>query len=140
MKTVQLKKTTQTDWEYLSEKKLLQKPLVLVFGNRYMLEDANLHSEICSLFPDGEFVFGSTAGDITSQYVDDETISITAIEFEKSNYVIKTANMLDNEAKKDSYETGKNLIQQFDTEGLKHVFIVFKAMASRIFNCDVIVD
>ncbi|PTX60562.1 hypothetical protein C8N46_106208 [Kordia periserrulae] len=124
MKTVQLKKTIHTQWEYLSENNTLQKPLVLVFGNRFLLEDTKLHAEIRALFPDGEFVFGSSAGDITSHYVDDESITITAIEFEKSSYVIKTANVLENDAKKDSFETGKQLIEQFDSERLKHVFIV----------------
>jgi hypothetical protein len=124
MKTVQLKKTAQSDWKYLSEDIKLQKPLVLVFGNRYMLESETILQEVRALFPDGEFVFGSTSGDITSQYVDDESITVTAIEFEKSWYIIRTANVLENDAKTDSFETGKNLIQQFDTNGLKHVFIV----------------
>ena len=124
MKTVQLKKTTQSNWEYISESIALHKPLVLVFGNRYMLESETIFNEVKSLFPDGEFVFGSTSGDITSQYVDDESITITAIEFERSQFVIKTANVLENDSKINSYETGKNLIKQFDTKGLKHVFIV----------------
>ncbi|MFK7748367.1 MAG: FIST signal transduction protein [Kordia sp.] len=124
MKTVQLKKTKNSDWEYLSENILLKKPLVLVFGNRYMLESETIFNEVKVLFPDGEFVFGSSAGDITSQYVDDEIITLTAIEFERSNFVIKTANVLDNDSKINSFETGKNLIEQFDIKGLKHVFIV----------------
>lgn len=124
MKTVQLKKTTSSDWEYLSENIPLQKPLVLVFGNRYLLEGKTILDEVKSLFPDGEFVFGSTSGDITSQYVDDESITITAIEFEKSQFVIKTTNVLTNDEKIDSYKAGRNLIEQFSPEGLKHIFIV----------------
>ncbi|AXG68812.1 FIST C domain protein [Kordia sp. SMS9] len=124
MKTVQLKKTTQSDWQYLSEDIPLQKPLVLVFGNRYMLESGTLLKEVRSLFPDGEFVFGSSSGDITSQYVDDESITLTAIEFEKSCFEIKTANVVKNGVKADSYETGKNLINQLHKKGLKHVFVV----------------
>ncbi|WP_298509889.1 FIST N-terminal domain-containing protein [uncultured Kordia sp.] len=124
MKTVQLKKTKTSDWEYLSENRTLKNPLVLVFGNRYMLEDKGIYEEVKALFNDGEFVFGSTSGDITSQYVDDESITITAIEFEKSQFSIKTVNVLTDDAKIDSYETGKKLIEQFPAEGLKHVFIV----------------
>ncbi|WP_420571106.1 FIST signal transduction protein [Kordia sp.] len=124
MKTVQLTKTAMSDWKYLTANIPLQKPLVLVFGNRYLLESESIYKEATSLFPEGEFVFGSTAGDITSQYVDDETITITAIEFEKSSFVIKTANVLVADKKIDSYETGKKLIEQFDKTGLKHVFIV----------------
>ncbi|MEM6684223.1 MAG: FIST N-terminal domain-containing protein [Bacteroidota bacterium] len=124
MKTVQLKKTTQSDWEYVSEDISLKKPLVLVFGNRYMLESDTILQEVRSLFPDGELVFGSSSGDITSQYVDDESITITAIEFEKGYFEIKTANIFENNIKADSYETGKKLIDQLYKEGLKHVFIV----------------
>lgn len=124
MKTVQLKKTATTDWEYLSDQISLKKPLVFVFGNRYMLESETILEEVRSLFSDGEFVFGSTSGDITSQYVDDESVTITAIEFEKSQFIIKTANVLASDAEIDSYKTGKNLIEQFPSKGLKHVFIV----------------
>jgi hypothetical protein len=124
MKTVQLKKTRTSDWEYISDNIPLQNPLVFVFGNRYLLESKTIYDEIKALFNDGHLVFGSTAGDITSHYVDDESISITAIEFEKSRFEIKTANVLENNTEIDSYKTGKNLIEQFSSEGLKHIFIV----------------
>ncbi len=124
MKTVQLKKTANSDWEYLSDQISLKKPLVFVFGNRYMLESETILEEVKSLFSDGEFVFGSTSGDITSQYVDDESITVTAIEFERSQFIIKTANVLVNDAEIDSHKTGKDLIEQFPSKGLKHVFIV----------------
>lgn len=124
MKTIQLRKTKNSNWKYISEKAILKKPLVLVFGNRYLLEDENICNEVRDLFKDGHIVFGSTSGDITSQYVDDESITITAIEFERSKYVIKTANVLNNDSTKKSYLTGENLIKQFSNEGLKHVFII----------------
>lgn len=96
----------------------------MVFGNRFMLESETVYNEIKALFSDGHIVFGSTAGDITSHYVDDESITITAIEFESNRFEIKTANVVANDAEIDSYKTGKNLIEQFSLEGLKHVFIV----------------
>lgn len=124
MKTVQLKKTKDSNWQYLSEELQLENPLVLVFGNRYMLEDKNIYEEIKTLFKDGHIVFGSTSGDITSESVDDESITITAIQFEKSNFLIKTANVLNDAAEINSFNTGKNLIAQFPEENLKHVFVV----------------
>ena len=54
MKTVQLRKQENTDWEYLSEKIELKAPLVLVFGNRYMLENTNIYEQVRELFPDGQ--------------------------------------------------------------------------------------
>jgi len=43
MKTVQLHKGNNTDWQYLTEEITLNAPLVLVFGNRYMLENENIY-------------------------------------------------------------------------------------------------
>ncbi len=124
MKIVQLKKIKNKNLEYLSAKKILKEPLVLVFGNRLMLEDKNVFNEIRRVFKDGHLVFGSTAGDITSESVDDESITVTAIEFERSYFEIKIANVLNSENKIKSLKTGKDLIEQLPKEGLKYVFVV----------------
>lgn len=122
MKIVQIKKQQDSDWTYLSEKIELKSPLVLVFGNRYMLEDPTMYNQVRALFPDGHLVFGSTSGDITADFVDDNSITITAIEFERSHFVIKTSNVLNSEM--DSFKTGSELLNQFPEEGLRHVFVV----------------
>ena len=122
MKTVQLKKHSTTNWTYLSPKQILVKPLVLVLGNRYMLEDDTIFKEVKTLFPDGELVFGSTSGDITSNTVDDDSITITAIEFEKTEFLIKKSNVLHSDL--DSHKTGVDLLQQFPENGLKYVFVL----------------
>jgi hypothetical protein len=123
MKTVQLKKIKNEKLTYLSEKLKLKKPLVLVFGNRYMLQEQSIYDEIREVFEDGHIVFGSTSGDITSESVDDESITVTAIEFEKSSFSVKTASIL-NGGKIDSNKIGKELIQQLPKENLKYVFVV----------------
>ncbi|WP_237275403.1 FIST signal transduction protein [Tenacibaculum ovolyticum] len=126
MKTVQLKRKNNSDWKYLSEEIKLKEPLVLVFGNRFLLESETIYEEIKTIFKDGHIVFGSSCGDISSESIDENTITITAIEFEKSNFVIKTTNFLDLslDSKIDSFLVGKELINQFSEEGLKHVFII----------------
>lgn len=124
MKTVQLKKVRNKSLEYLSEKQSLKEPLVFVFGNRYMLQDKKNYEEIRAIFKDGHFIFGSTAGDITSESVDDESITITAIEFEKSSFIIKTSNVLNAEIEINGQKTGKELIEQLPQIGLKYVFVV----------------
>lgn len=121
MKTVQLVKKENT-WEYLTANTALKKPLVLVLGNRFLLEAPNIYNEIKSMYPDGEIVFGSTSGDITSNAVNDNTITITATEFEKSSFLIKTSNIKDSNL--DSYKTGVNLVNQFPEEGLKYIFVL----------------
>lgn len=122
MKTVQLKRHKRKDWEYLSPKIKLENPLVFIFGNRYLLEDKSIYNDVRDIFPNGQLVFGSTSGDITANLVDDDCITITAIEFEKSTYAIHTCNLL--ETGFDSFKTGQGLINRFPKEGLKLVFVV----------------
>lgn len=122
MKTIQLKKQKDEVWEYLSPKETLKNPLVLVFGNRYLLENKHIYKELKTMFPDGDIVFGSTCGDISSQSVTEQGILVTAIEFEKSSFLIKTSNVLDSGL--DSFKTGNNLIEQFPSKGLKYVFVI----------------
>ena len=124
MKTVQLRRNIDTDWQYLGENIPLSKPLVLVFGSRYLLEKNEIYQEIKEIFNDGEIVFGSSAGDISSHSVDDDGITITAIEFEKSSFEIKTVNVKNDDQFVNSYEAGHALIQQFDKENLKYVLVI----------------
>jgi len=122
MKTVQLVKQNNKDWTYVGKQQQLNQPLVLVFGNRYMLESPSIYEEIKALFPDGHIVFGSACAEISSSTVNEDSITITAMEFEKSQFVIRTSNVLD--ADLDSFKTGKELVKQFPAEGLKYVFVV----------------
>tara|TARA_R110002072_G_scaffold209497_5_gene367138 strand:- start:10287 stop:11423 length:1137 start_codon:yes stop_codon:yes gene_type:complete len=122
MKTVQLVKNKNQQWKYVGAQQELIEPLVLVFGNRLLLEDTNLYKEIRDLFPEGHLIFGSTCGEISSNTVNDESITITAMEFEKSSFLVKTCNILNSDL--DSFKTGDELIKQFPNEGLKYVFVV----------------
>jgi len=122
MKTVQLKKQKGKEWQYITKDIPLIKPLVLVFGNRFMLENDSVFREIKAFYPDGHLVFGSTSGDITSYSVDDDSITVTAIEFEKSTFLIKTSNLLSSNL--DSFKTGVNLVDQIPKEGLKYIFVL----------------
>ncbi len=122
MKTVQLVKHSQEDWVYVGKSQPLKAPLVLVFGNRLLLEDPLIYQEIKALFPDGHLVFGSACAEISLRTVNEDSITITAIEFEKSKFMIKTSNVLNTDL--DSFKTGKDLINQFPSEGLKNVFVI----------------
>lgn len=123
MKAVQLKRNSSGEITYLSEKIDLKEPLVFVFGNRHLLENKNIYNDVKSIFKDGHIVFGSTSGDILGEAVIDNAISITAIEFEKSSFLIKKTN-IKKEKSLNSFDTGKRLIEQFPKENLKHVFVV----------------
>ena len=122
MKIVQLVKQNNKDWNYIGENQKLTEPLIIVFGNRLLLEDDSIYGEIRELFPDGHIVFGSACAEISSRTVNENSITITAMEFEKSQFVIKTSNVLNRDL--DSFKTGSDLIKQFPEEGLKYVFVV----------------
>ncbi len=122
MKIQQAIKEGNKEWKFLSNKQTLLKPLVLVFGNRFLLENKKIYEEIKSLFPDGEIVFGSTSGEILEDKVIDDSICITAIEFEKSSFVVTSANSKNYEG--NTEKLGIELLKKIPKEGLKHVFVV----------------
>ena len=123
MKIVQALKVDNKPFEFSSgEKNQLENPLVLIFGNRYALENSNIYNEIKDLFPTGHIVFGSTSGEIMGETVMDETVTLTAIEFERSNFVVKTKNVSD--FSNDDRKLGEALLKEFSTEKLKHIFLV----------------
>lgn len=124
MKIVQLQKKGNEEFNYITDQHQLKEPLVLVFGNRKLLQNDSIYSDVQKIFKDGHIVFGSTSGDITSEAVEDESITITAIEFEKSSFVVKTANVLDELNNKDSATTGEDLIQKLPQKNLKYVFVI----------------
>jgi len=123
MKFQQYEKTNGSEWKLISPQQLaLKKPLVLVFGNRFMLEDSNVYNEVKNRFPNGEIIIGSTAGEILASKVSEDSITITAIEFEKSSFEIRKANILDFD--KSAVAIGKHLAEQLPQDKLKHIFIV----------------
>lgn len=122
MKIVQAYYTAATGWKYLTDKTALNNPLVVVFGNRLLMEDARLMAGLKEEFPYGDIVYGSTAGEITDKFVFDDSLSVTAIEFEKSTFAVTTANVFDYD--KDAAKLGAVLYENIPKENLKHVFVL----------------
>jgi len=122
MKIVQGKKLVHKEWEFDTLQSDVKNPLVLVFGNRYLLEDTNIFDEIRSFFPDGHLVFGSTSGEILQENVYDESITLTAVEFERSSYHIVSENVQNHGGNIESL--GVSLVRKMPTKDLKHIFVV----------------
>ncbi|MGY3793877.1 FIST signal transduction protein [Aquimarina sp. 433] len=123
MKIQQYERSNKGEWvatQSYTEK--LQNPLVLVFGNRFILEKEPILEEVSKLFGTSEIIIGSSAGEILGANVTDNTISLTAIEFERSTIKLSRQNILDND--KDTFETGKKLAAGLPATDLKHIFIV----------------
>lgn len=122
MKTVQLQQAKDRAWEYLSPQIDLVNPLVLILGNRFLLESPTIYEELRALFPSGHLVFGSSSGELVAASVNDEHITVTAIEFEKASFDIQTINI--KEVGEDSEKAGTAVVKKFNPDGLKHIFVI----------------
>lgn len=122
MKIVQLRKYKGQDWQSLTPYQKLKNPLVLVFGNRFELEEPKIYKGIKNMFPKGHIVFGSTGGNVTTNSIDEESLTITAVEFEKSTFEVRTINL--NETELNSYNAGVELVNKLPKDKLKYIFVL----------------
>src|SRR5690606_36054426 len=118
---VQGRRVKEGDWIFTNHY-VLSNPLVLICGSMLLFEQEDIYSEIRSFFPNGHLVFGTTSGEIFLNRVFDDSVTFTAIEFEKSNFIIHTENVLSH--KKDAVKAGKALGKKFPKENLKHLFVI----------------
>jgi hypothetical protein len=126
MKILQASKNGNENWRYLQEKTLLNNPIVLVFGNRYLLEEETVIKEIKKEFSYENLVFASTSGEILDGSMHDNSISVTAIELENSTYIIERENSSNFNGQINLL--GEALLNKFPKEKLKHLFVLADGM------------
>jgi hypothetical protein len=97
--------------------------LVLAFGDPALVTDASLFSHIRSLFPGAAIVSSSTAGEILQENVHDNSLVVTAIQFEKTRILCRVSNIKQHGS---SYTTGVHLMKALTEEAddLIAVFII----------------
>ena len=95
--------------------------LVLIFGDRALLETKDIASKFHHQFPKADVVFCSTAGEILGTEVSDNSLSVTAIAFEKTTIHTQVVNIADF---KSSHEAGKHLVKVLKGNGLKHILVL----------------
>jgi hypothetical protein len=122
MRTVQLQKQAAGEWVCLGNPYVLKEPLVLILGNRFLLEDEMNYKELRKRFPDGHLVFGSSCGELVGSSVNHEHITVTAIELERTTFEVKTFNI--KESKGDSEIAGREVVKKLNPKGLKHIFVI----------------
>ena len=121
MKIIQASQSRKDEWNYLQDKIVLKNPLVLVFGNRYLLEDETVLNTIQEEFPYEHIVFCSTCGEILDSGMLDNSISVTAIELENSTFVIERENISNFNFQPNLL--GEALLEKLPKEKLKHLFV-----------------
>ncbi|MFK7048497.1 FIST N domain protein [Flavobacterium columnare] len=122
MKIVQAILEENLAWKYIIPKQELNNPFILIFGNRQLLEQSVVIQKIREEFPYEHLIFGSTCGEIVDNNVINHVVHVTAIEFEKSTFIIKNGNIKDYNL--DAYLLGKKLSSDMPKEGLKHLIVI----------------
>ena len=122
MKTEQRHWTAEGGWQALKESGISESAdLVFVFGSRGLLEDASKFDEVKALYPNADIILGSTSGEIMEDLVYDDSLAVTAVDFEKTE--IRVASIDINDAN-DSADAGSKLAEKLQGDDLAHIFIL----------------
>ena len=95
--------------------------LVLAFGDPALVTNPWLFSHIRALFPAAAIVSSSTAGEILQENVFDNSLVVTAIQFEKTSIRCRLSNIREHGS---SYATGMHLMKALQEDDLLAVFII----------------
>lgn len=121
MKIEQKQWTKETGWVDKSDFKLGGLPqLVLAFGERSVVENPDRFTEIKAFYPQSHVISCSTAGEILGDKVSDNSISLTAVQFEKTELKFAVSKIANAEQ---SQEVGVKLAQQLPATDLIHAMV-----------------
>jgi hypothetical protein len=95
--------------------------LAIVFGSGELASNQTNYESIKLKFPNASIVSCSTAGEIIGEEVYDDTLIVTAIQFEKASVKCIKTNIGEHE---NSFETGKYLFNSLNSEDLTGLFII----------------
>ncbi|MDQ2180437.1 FIST signal transduction protein [Marinifilum sp. D714] len=95
--------------------------LIFVFGYRKLMLDETLTLALKNHYPEAVLFGCSSAGEISGTEVVDDSVVITAIEFENSKVKLESIQI---EEGVDNKLLGAKLLDKLDKDGLKHVMIL----------------
>jgi len=104
----------------------IQPNLVLAFAAPGFFTNHDLASWLASAFPHARRIALSTAGEISTQGVTDNSVVVTAIDLEKTPFRIASTTIAGME---DSEDAGKRLAEQLATPDLKAVILLSQGVA-----------
>jgi hypothetical protein len=94
--------------------------LVLVFGGSALVKEQKRFAEVAQMYPKSHVIMMSTAGEIFNTTVSDDSLSVTAIYFEKT--MLQFAE-IEIETSDQSLALGKKLADRLPKEKLVHVMV-----------------
>jgi hypothetical protein len=122
MKVEQFQWTEKKGWQPALQNVSLNKAqLVFLFGSTALLKSKKDLNVIRDAYPQAQLVGCSTAGEIYGTSVNDGSISLTAVQFDKTS--IKTVTIKVKHVE-ESYVVGQTLAAGFPQENLVHVFVL----------------
>lgn len=95
--------------------------LVLIFASNRQLMHKTYTDDLKKAYPGAQFFGCSTAGEIYSTLVEDDSLVVTAVSFEHTKVhgaQVKLSKSVD------SYQAGRLLARSFEKEGLVHIFVL----------------
>ncbi|HEY4325934.1 MAG TPA: FIST N-terminal domain-containing protein [Mucilaginibacter sp.] len=95
--------------------------LVLVFGAPECVIKPEIYQHLKKSYPKADIVIASTAGEIIDDIVYDDSVVVTALEFEKTEIKCVETNISNHI---NSFDTGSHLMKQLYREDLRGVFII----------------
>ena len=104
-----------------AESKNLKPQLVIAFGSRANFSQPNLISELKQLYPEAKLIGCSTSGEIHGISVSDDTIVVSALEFEKTEIVFSESVVSGPDG---TFDAARNLVSRLPQANLTHVFVL----------------
>lgn len=109
-------------WKSILKKGEVRNPqLVLAFGNRKIIDNQSIYSQVRDKYPKAEIVLNSTSGEIIDTNVVDDSITLTCIELEHTTIKTCKVNIQDFE---NSTEAAIKIVEKLNQKDLNHLFIV----------------
>lgn len=125
MKTQQFIYFPRPEAEYHIQKFNFYPDLILVFASRAMFADTPIVGMLKQAYPKAIITGCSTSGEINGVNVNDNSLTATAVKFEKTKLKYKEVNIADFE---NSTEAGTNLVKDLVADDLKHVFVLSEGL------------
>jgi hypothetical protein len=95
--------------------------LVLVFGESSLITDTSVFNYLERSYPEAHIILSSTSGEIIHTDVFDNSVVVTAIEFDNTHVRCVETNI---NRHKNSYDAGHYLMQQLQQSDLSTAFII----------------
>jgi hypothetical protein len=99
----------------------MQCQLVLVFGEASLITDTSVFNHIERSYPEAHIILSSTSGEIIHSDVFDNSVVVTAIEFDNTSIHCAETNINEH---KNSFDAGRYLMQQLPKNDLSAAFII----------------